>query len=135
MIRVAITDDNPKILSTLRLLLGFSKKIQLVCETNNGQEAVDCARRLHPDVLVMDVHMPVLDGFAAVKKIQAVADSTRVILMSLDTDHVTARQAAAVGAKGFLPKDEAARQLLQAIESVSRGETFFVEKPVGALPY
>ena len=134
MIRVAITDDNPKILSSLRLLLGCSQEMQLVCETQNGEEAVDCAKRLHPDVLVMDVHMPVLDGFAAVKKIQDVAESTRVILMSLDTDRVTAKQAAAVGAKGFLPKDNAARQLLSAIETVSRGETFFVEKTVSTLP-
>ena len=130
MIRVAITDDNPKILFTLRLLLSVSKDLELVCETHNGQEAIDCAKRLHPDVLVMDVHMPVLDGFAATKQIANVAESTRVILISLDTDRDTALQAAAVGAQGFLPKDEVAKQLVPAIETVNRGETFFVEENV-----
>lgn len=127
MIRVALTDDNPKILATLRLLLSLADDLEIVCEAHNGKEAIDCAKRLHPDVLVMDVHMPVLDGFAATKRIQDVAESTRVILISLDIDRVTASQAAAAGAQGFLPKDDVAQQLLPAIETVNRGETFFVE--------
>jgi DNA-binding NarL/FixJ family response regulator len=127
MIRVAITDDNPKILITLRLLLSLSKDMELVCESRNGQEAIDCAKTLQPDVLVMDIHMPVLDGFAATKKINKLTVCTRVILISLDIENATAAQAAAVGAQGFIPKDDVAKQLLPAIETVSQGETFFVE--------
>lgn len=130
MIRVALTDDNPKILITLRLLLSIAKDVQIVCETHNGQEAIDCAKQLQPDVMVMDVHMPVLDGFAATKRIHDVAESTSVILISLDKENTTATEAAAVGAQGFIPKDEVAEQLLPAIETVSRGETFFVEENV-----
>ena len=127
MIRVAITDDNPKILITLRLLLSLARDMELVCEARNGQEAIDCAKTLEPDVLVMDVHMPVLDGFAATKKINKLPVCTRVILISLDIENATAAQAAAVGAQGFIPKDDVAKQLLPAIETVSQGETFFVE--------
>ena len=127
MIRVAITDDNPKILITLRLLLSLSQDMEIVCELHNGQEAIDCAKELQPDVLVMDVHMPVLDGFAATKRITKLPVCTRVILISLDIESATAEQAAAVGAQGFIPKDEVAKQLLPAIETVSHGETFFVE--------
>jgi DNA-binding NarL/FixJ family response regulator len=127
MIRVAITDDNPKILITLRLLLSLSKDMELVCEAHNGQEAIDCAKTLQPDVLVMDVHMPVLDGFTATKKITKLPVCTRVILISLDIENATAARAAAVGAQGFIPKDDVAKQLLPAIETVSQGETFFVE--------
>jgi DNA-binding NarL/FixJ family response regulator len=127
MIRVALSDDHPEMRVALRLLLSLSKDIELVCETSNGQEAVDCVKRLQPDVLLMDIHMPVLDGFAATQQITDLSIPTRVILISTYTGHFVARQAVAVGAKGFVPKDEVAKLLLPAIETVHRGETFFVE--------
>jgi len=127
MIRVAIADDHPEMRVALRLLLSISKDIEIVCETSNGQEAVDCVKRLQPDVLVMDIHMPVLDGFAATMQITDLSVPTRVILISTDMGNFIARQAAAVGAQGFVPKDEVAKSLLPAIETVHRGELFFVE--------
>ena len=127
MIRVAIADDHPEMRVALRLLLSISKEIEIVCETSNGQEAVDCVKRLQPDVLVMDIHMPVLDGFAATKQINDSSVSTRVILISTYTGSFIARHAAAVGAQGFVPKDKVAKSLLPAIEIVHRGEMFFTE--------
>jgi DNA-binding NarL/FixJ family response regulator len=127
MIRVAIADDHPEMRVALRLLLSLSKEIEIVCVTDNGQEAMDCVKRLQPDVLVMDIHMPVLDGFAATKQITDLPVPTRVILISTDTGSFIAKQAAAAGAQGFVPKDEVAKSLLPAIETVHRGETFFVE--------
>jgi len=127
MIRVAIADDHPEMRVALRLLLSISKEIEIVCVTNNGQEAVDCVTRLQPDVLVMDIHMPVLDGFEATKQIADLTFPTRVILISSYRGHFIATQAAAVGAKGFVPKDDAAELLLTAIEAVHRGELFFAD--------
>jgi|SRR5215216_4196690 len=127
MIRVAIADDHPEMRVALRLLLSISKEIEIVCVTSNGQEAVDCVKRLQPDVLVMDIHMPVLDGFGATKQIADLSVPTRVILISTDTGIFIVRRAAAVGAKGFVPKDKVAKSLLLAIETVQRGELFFVE--------
>lgn len=127
MIRVALADDRAEMRVALRLLLSLSKDIELVCVTSNGQEAVDCVKRLQPDVLVTDIHMPVLDGFAATKQITDSSIPTHVILISTDTGHFVVRHAAAVGAKGFIPKDKVAKLLLLAIETVHRGETFFVE--------
>ena len=127
MIRVAIADDHPEMRVALRLLLSMDKEIEIVCVTSNGQEAVDCVKRLQPDVLVMDIHMPVLDGFAATKQITDLSVPTRVILISTDTGSFIVRQAVAVGAQGFVPKDDVAKLLLPAIETVQRGETFFVE--------
>ena len=127
MIRVALADDHAEMRVALRLLLSLSKDIELVCVTSNGQEAVDCVKRLQPDVLVTDIHMPVLDGFAATKQITDLSIPTHVILISTNTGHFVARHAAAVGAKGFVPKDKVAKLLLLAIETVHRGETFFVE--------
>jgi DNA-binding NarL/FixJ family response regulator len=127
MIRVALSDDSPEMRLALRLLLSLSENIELIYETSNGQEAVECVKRLQPDVLVMDVRMPVLDGFEATKQITDLSVSTRVILMSTDLGSFIARKAAAAGAKGFVPKDDVAKSLLLAIETVLQGETFFVE--------
>jgi DNA-binding NarL/FixJ family response regulator len=127
MIRVALADDHEEMRVALRLLLSISKDIEIVCETSNGQEAVDCVKRLQPDVLVMDIHMPVLDGFAATKQITDLGVPTRVILISTDTGFFIARQAVAVGAKGFVPKDEVVKSLLPAIETAYGGGQFFME--------
>jgi DNA-binding NarL/FixJ family response regulator len=128
MIRVAITEDHPQVRAALRLLLSFSKDIKLIYEADNGQEAVNCVRRLQPDVLVMAIHLPLLDGFEATKQITDLPVSTRVILISVDTGSYIAMEAASVGAQGFVPKDDAAKELLPAIKAVHRGETFFVVK-------
>ena len=127
MIRVAITEDHPQVRAALRLLLSLSKDIELICETDNGQEAVNCVKRLQPDILVMAIHLPLLDGFEATKQITDLPVSTRVILMSVDIGSNIVMEATGVGARGFVPKDDAAQQLLPATEAVQRGETFFVE--------
>src|SRR6185436_4775253 len=102
MIRVAIADDHPEMRVALRLLLSMNKEIEIVCMTSNGQEAVDCVKRLQPDVLVMDIRMPVLDGFAATQQLADLSLPTRVILISTEIGGYIARRAAAVGAKGFV---------------------------------
>jgi DNA-binding NarL/FixJ family response regulator len=127
MIRVALSDDSPEMRVTLRLLLRLSDNLELVCETSNGQEAVDCVTHLQPDVLVMDVRMPVLNGFEATKQIIALEVPTRVILISSDLGSFIVKKAAAVGAKGFVPKDNVVELLVLAIETVHRGGLFFVE--------
>lgn len=125
-IRLALADDHADMRVALRMLLRLSKAIELVCEASNGEEAVDCAKRLQPDVLVMDVNMPVLNGFEATKQITDLSIPTRVILISTYRGTFITRQAASVGAKGFIPKDEVAAYLLRAIVTVHQGDTFFV---------
>jgi DNA-binding NarL/FixJ family response regulator len=127
MIRVAIADDHPEMQIALRLLLELSKQLEVVCEASNGQEALDCVQQFQPDVLVMDVQMPGLDGFEATKQIVGLGVPTRVILISIYTGSFFVRQAEAVGARGFILKDNLAVYLRQAIEAVHRGEKFFAE--------
>ena len=127
MIRVAIADHDPEMRVALRLLLSLSKDIEIVCETSDGQEAVDCVKSLQPDVLVMDIRMPVLNGFEATKQITHLSVPTRVILMSTYRGMIIAGEAAVVGARGFVPKDALVESLITAIELVHRGEPFFVE--------
>ena len=127
MIRVALADDHPVVRLALRLLLRLSDGIDVVCETSNGEEALDCVIRLQPDLLVIDIQMPVLDGLAATKKIVDLSLPTRVLIISLNRGSFIAKQAAAAGAKGFLSKEDLPSSLLPAIEAVHRGELFFKE--------
>ena len=127
MIRVALADDHPEVRLALRLLLRLSDEVDVVCETSNGEEAVDCVMRLQPDVLVIDIQMPVLDGLTATKQIVDRSLPTRVLVISLDRGSFIARQAAAAGAKGFLAKEDLPESLLPAIQAVHRGELFFKE--------
>jgi DNA-binding NarL/FixJ family response regulator len=128
IIRVALADDHPRVRSVLRLLLSLNKDIEFVCEAKNGQEAVECVKQFKPDVLVMDISMPVIDGFEATQRVIELEVSTQVILISFDIEDVTVKKATEIGARGFLPKDVVATQLFPAIQAVCRGETFFIEK-------
>lgn len=125
MIRVAIADDHPEIRVALRLLLSRSKHIELVCEARDGWEAVECVQHHQPDVLVMAIGMQGLNGFEAARQIADLPIATRVILISIFEDEARSKKAAAVGAQGFVPKDQLPGSLLLAIEAVHRGELYF----------
>jgi DNA-binding NarL/FixJ family response regulator len=127
MIRVAIADDHAEMQVALRLLLSFSGDVEVVCAAGNGQEAVDCVKQLQPDIIVMDIQMPELDGLEATRQITGLALPTRVILISIYKDSYLVKQAQAAGAKGFLPKEHLATSLRQAVKAVHRGEEIFVE--------
>jgi DNA-binding NarL/FixJ family response regulator len=128
MIHVAFADDHPELRLALRLLLRLSDDIEIVCETTNGREALECVLSLQPDVLVIDIQMPVLDGLSATRQIKDLSLPTRVIVISLTRGTFISRKAQAAGAKGFLAKDDLATDLLPAIAAVHRGELFFKEE-------
>ena len=127
MIRVAFADDHAEMRTALRLVLRRSPGMELICEACDGQEALECVHRLRPDVLVMDIWMPVEDGLAATELIRELTVHTRVLLISSNLGSFVARKAREAGARGFVPKDELAKLLIPGIEAVHRGETFFLE--------
>ena len=111
----------------LRLLLRLAGEMEVVCVASSGQEALDCVINLQPDVLVIDIQMPELDGFSVTKQIVELSLPTRILIISLTRGSFIARKAEEMGAKGFLAKDDLAVYLLPAIEAVYRGELFFRE--------
>ena len=127
MIRVAIADDHREFRLALRLLLRTFKEIELVCEASSGRGAVECVQHHRPDVLVMDVSMPEVDGFTATRQIVGLSAATRVILMTAYQDKLILKQAVAAGAHGFLPKDKLLESLLLAIKTVHEGQPFFLD--------
>ncbi|MFD4957366.1 response regulator [Microbacterium sp. NPDC058389] len=121
-IRVLIADDQALIRVGFRLVLEAEDDLVVVGEAGDGQEAADLAVRLHPDVVLMDVRMPVLDGIAATALIGRLAPDTRVlVLTTFDLDEY-AFGALEAGASGFLLKDAQRAELTSAIRAVRRGD-------------
>jgi DNA-binding NarL/FixJ family response regulator len=124
-IRVGICDDQPLLRDGLRVQLGLAGGLDIVGEAANGEQAVALARRERPDVLIMDVRMPVLDGIEATRRIVGGAGTGDVKVLNLTTfdldEHVYA--ALAAGASGFLLKDATPEELAHAVRVVAAGES------------
>jgi len=121
-IKVLLVDDQPLLRTGFRMVLGAETDIDIVAEAGDGAEAVDLARRLLPDVVLMDIRMPRMDGVAATKAIVDAKLPVKVlILTTFDLDEYVVG-ALRAGASGFLAKDVPADDLVAAIRSVAAGE-------------
>jgi DNA-binding NarL/FixJ family response regulator len=123
-VRVLIADDQSLVRRGFRMVLEAHDDIEVVGEAANGEQAIDGARRLRPDVVLMDIRMPELDGIAATRKITAddAGHEARIlILTTFDLDEYV-YDALAAGASGFLLKDVPAEQLVEGIRVVARGD-------------
>ncbi|MFE9929150.1 response regulator [Streptomyces sp. NPDC005533] len=122
MIRVLIADDQPLVRRGLALILGPDPEFEVVGEAEDGARAVALARELRPDVVVMDIRMPVLDGVQATEELARTLPSTRVLALStFDMDEYVVA-ALRAGAYGFLPKDISPEELIAAVRIVHTGE-------------
>jgi len=121
-IRLLLADDQPLLRTGFRMVLGAEPDLDIVGEAGDGADAVDLARRLLPDVVLMDIRMPRLDGVAATRAIVAARLPVRVlILTTFDLDEYVVG-ALRAGASGFLAKDVPAEDLVAAIRTVAAGE-------------
>ena len=118
MIRVIIADDFALVRRSIRALLSTAHDVEIIGEAANGQEAVEASQRLTPDVVVMDISMPRLDGFQATAQIRALGLSTRVLAVSMYTDTSVVANMLDQGARGFVSKANLGDQLLPAIRAV-----------------
>ena len=122
MIRVLLVDDHPVVRSGLAGLLGGEPDIEVVGEASDGREGVERAEALQPDVVLMDLRMPVMDGVEATTLIVAAGGPRVLVLTTYDTDADILR-AVEAGATGYLLKDTPREALVEAVRSASRGET------------
>ena len=122
-IRILIADDHTTVLAGLASIIGMQPDMIVVAEAVNGRQAVDLWRKHCPDVTLLDLRMPKLDGVGVIDEIRKEDTSARIILLTTyDTDNEIYR-AIKAGAKGYLLKDARREELLESIRKVSRGET------------
>jgi DNA-binding NarL/FixJ family response regulator len=123
-IRVIVADDHHLMRQGIRALLEKADDIEVVGEAADGQEAVELVERLAPDVLVMDIAMPRLNGSQAIERVRALGVATQVVILSMYSDETLVRQALRNGAKGYLLKCSVTEELLLAIRAASRSEIY-----------
>ncbi len=123
-IRILLADDHAMVRQGFRMILAAQADMEIVGEAGNGREAVTLAAELTPDVVVMDVAMPELNGIEATRRITGASPRTRVLALSMYKDSVYVREILRAGARGFLLKDAIDRDLLAAVRSVAAGEGY-----------
>lgn len=121
-IRVLLADDHTIVRDGIRALLEDEADMTVVAEAKDGREAVCLARRERPDVVLMDVVMPLLNGREATRQIKRECPQTQVLVLTMHENEEYVRQMLAAGAAGYVLKDAAARDLIVAIRAVYRGE-------------
>lgn len=124
-ITVLLADDHTVVRQGLRALLTAEADIEIVGEAENGRQAVEMAKALAPEVAVIDIAMPILNGLEATRQITKAAPSTRVLILSSYSDDRYVEQITEVGASGYLVKQTAANELIKAIREVRSGHDFF----------
>jgi DNA-binding NarL/FixJ family response regulator len=121
-VRVLVVDDQSMVRAGLRMLLSGEPDIDVVGEAGDGREAVAQAARLHPDVVLMDIRMPQLDGLEATRRILAADDSARVLVLTTFNLDEYVYEALRAGASGFVLKDDPPEQLIAAVRTIAGGE-------------
>ncbi|SIQ10048.1 response regulator transcription factor [Marinobacterium stanieri] len=125
LIRVLLVDDHPLVIDGIQARLEDEGGIEVVGRASNGQEAVDVAQQLQPDVILMDISMPVMNGLEATRVLQEKMPETRVLILSMHDNREYMVQLIQSGAKGYILKDVSAAEMVSAVETVYRGGTYF----------
>lgn len=120
--RILLADDHAVVRNGFRMILAAQHDMEVVGEVSNGREAVELAGRLMPDVVVMDVTMPELNGIEASRQIARTVPNARILALSMQKDSVYVREMLRAGAKGYLLKDCDERDLLAAVRAVGSGK-------------
>jgi DNA-binding NarL/FixJ family response regulator len=123
--RIVLADDHTILRHGLRLVLERQPDFEVVGEASNGREAIDLAISENPDVVVMDIAMPLLNGIEAARRIHEERLKTAVVILSMHSDEGYILKALRAGARGYLLKDSAEADLIQAIRAVCAGKAFF----------
>jgi DNA-binding NarL/FixJ family response regulator len=124
-IRVLLVDDHDLLRAGIRSVMRSFDGIEIVAEASNGREALSLCKAHRPDVVLMDVIMPELNGLDATARLAAISPETRTIMLTMSDHEEHVRQALQCGAAGYLLKDISPSELEQAIRAVARGETYF----------
>ncbi len=123
-LRILLADDHTIVRQGLKLILSAHADLEVVGEAANGREAVDLADKLRPDIVLMDVQMPELNGIEATRKMVAANPRVRILVLSMHKESVYVREILKAGARGYILKDAIDTELLNAVRSVARGDGY-----------
>lgn len=124
-VRILIADDHEFVRRGVRALLESRDGFEVCFEAANGQEAVEKARELKPDLIILDITMPILSGFDAARKIKEFSPETPIVILSMHRDKEYVEEAQKIGIQGYVRKSQAALTLVTAVDAVLQDQTFF----------
>ena len=124
VIRVLIADDHALVRESVKAILANEVDIEIVATASDGQEAVELFKSHHPDVIVMDISMPKMDGIHATELISQQEDPARIVILSMHVNGALVQQALRMGARGYVLKRQATDELPKAIRAAYKGQTF-----------
>ena len=127
-VRVVVVDDHPLFRQGVLFTLGRQPEISIVGEGENGRQAIELAQQLHPDVLLLDITMPEVDGLHAAVEVKRLSPATRIILLTASEDSDDLLAAMKAGAHGYVVKGAGAGEIVQAVMSASRGEVYITPR-------
>lgn len=132
-IRILLADDHRMVRQGFNLILRAQPDFEVVGEAGNGKEVLEKAKALQPDVVVMDVAMPELNGIEATRRLPGVAPYARVLALSVHRDGVYVRESVRAGAVGYILKESADTELISAVRAVASGNSYLSPEIAGAV--
>jgi DNA-binding NarL/FixJ family response regulator len=127
-LQILVADDHEVVRRGLCALLQSRPDLEICAEASNGREAVEKAMQLKPDIVILDIGMPHLSGLEATRQIVKAIPQTKVLVLTLHDSDQVVTEVLSAGARGFLLKSDAARDLLAAVDALKRGKTYFTSK-------
>src|SRR5580658_1104519 len=125
--RTIVADDHEVVRKGVCSILGSDARIEICGEASNGEEAVRKVRESNPDLVILDVTMPVMDGLSAAKQIKQILPKVPILMLSMDDGPEIIRASREAGVQGFVTKADVADVLLRAVDALVQGHTFFSE--------
>lgn len=123
--RILIVDDHEAVRAGVRAILASRNDMEVCGEASNGQEAIEKALELRPDLIILDINMPILGGITAAKEIKVRLPQVLILLFSMHQSNQLVREAKLLGVQGYVNKSQAGATLLNAVDAVSSMQTFF----------
>jgi len=131
--KILLVDDHTIVRQGLKLILSAQTDLEVVGEAANGREAIDLAGKIKPDIVVMDVAMPELNGIEATRRMVAANSRIKILVLSMHKEAVYVREILRAGARGYILKDAIDTELLSAVRSVAKGDGYISPAVSGAL--
>ena len=127
-LRILVADDHELLRKGLRTLLETQPGWQVIAEADDGLEAVEKTAKLKPDIVILDIGMPQLNGLGAIRKIGKARPSAKILILTMHDSDDLIREVVEAGARGYVTKSSAARDLISAVDALHRGKTYFMPR-------